>query len=522
MLSKRTFMHILKKKGLPFFTLILLCATLLLFSPLLVRRFTMQQIAPKGVAHSIGGGIEHNIQPDNNHAIDITVDLTAPIGTSQFAPGITHVDPSLDPGGSGDPVAVNHIKGLIRQGVPYEATPIMAWGVDDPWPDPRQQEPSNWTSLDNRLRLITETGGIPVLTLNEAPWWMKGQLQPDGTTRQLTWNDEWADIAYSSRILDNKMNAWLHLVQRVAERYMAPPYNVRYFQVWNELKGYYNPITNSYDYTTSPGDPSQAGARHGYTYMYNQVYRRLMQVATSLGMARDSVKVGGPYVVIDTWSSPNQSNPSQITRTYGTFDQRPLSVVQYWLQHKVGAGFITLDSANDNKDNVNTTDPFTASEKFADVTRWVRSLNNDLYPGATTLPIWWAEWYATALNAPTNPDYNNAIKTYAVAQLIEAGGGAAFEWGGLGDGPANTGLWTQPAAGGGQPLPWYYSYKALKDNFGPGTHLYKADSSAPGSVAALASAKALLLINKSSHRLDIAARGHPITLAPYQVRVIGI
>jgi hypothetical protein len=44
--------------------------------------------------------------------------------------------------------------------------------------------------------------------------------------------------------MDGQMTNWLLLVQRVAERYMVPPWNVRYFQVWNELKGYYNPVLN--------------------------------------------------------------------------------------------------------------------------------------------------------------------------------------------------------------------------------------------------------------------------------------
>src|SRR5450432_3062817 len=170
------------------------------------------------------------------------------------------------------------------------------------------------------------------------------------------------------------MGAWLHLVQRVAERYMAPPYNVRYFQVWNELKGYYNPGTNAYDYNASPGNPNEPTATHGYTYMYNQVYNRLMQVANELHISKDSIKVGGPYVVMDTWSSPNQSQLSNIRKAYGIYDECSVDVVLYWLQHKVGAGFITLDSGNSNKDNVNSADPFTSSERFADMTQWLRSL----------------------------------------------------------------------------------------------------------------------------------------------------
>ncbi|GAC1407558.1 MAG: hypothetical protein NVSMB49_27580 [Ktedonobacteraceae bacterium] len=359
-----------------------------------------------------------------------------------------------------------------------------------------------------------------MITLCEAPWWMKGQLQPDGTTRLIARSEEWSDVAYDARVLDNKMDTWLHLVQRVVERYMVAPYHVRYFQIWNELKGYYNPLTNSDDYTISAGDPSGSNARHGYTYMYNQVYERIMQVARSLRIPMESVKVGGPYVVMDTWSSRKQSTPSAITKAYGTYDQRPLDVVRYWLQHKVGAAFITLDGSNLNKDQVNITDPFTASEKFADITRWIRSLDNHVYLGATSLPIWWAEWYASPYTSVTNDNYNNAVKSYALVKLLKAGGAVAFSWGGIGEGTVSGGIWTPPLGRGVEPLPWFYSLKALKDDFPPGTQLYTTTVSSSRSIEALASATTIMLINKTAGRMTVILNGSIVFLSPYQVSVL--
>ncbi len=463
--------------------------------------------------------------PADPHGLSasVTVDLASPVGVSQFSPAFTLVDTSLDyPQGNNDQGAVNNARSLLKHMARYVNTQIMAWGVDDPWPDPAQSEPTNWSSLDNRMKLILATGAIPVITLAEAPWWMKGQLQPDGTTRLLTQADEWSDIAYSSRVLDNKMNAWLHLVQRVAERYMAPPYNVRYFQVWNELKGYYNPVTNAYDYTTSPGNPGAPVARHGYTYMYNHVYETLMQVAGSLGLSPACIKVGGPYVVIDTWSSIFQSNPSRIIKAYGTYDQRSLDVVRYWLQYKTGAGFITLDSGNRNKDNIDITDPFTAAEKFADVTRWVRSLDDKVYPGATTLPIWWAEWYASPYMNPPDEHYDNAVKSYAIIKLLEAGASVALSWGSPGNDPTSSGLWTATTVGGGQPFPWYFSFKAFGDAFPPGKQLYRTAVSLPGKVEALASATKVMLVNKTEQTITVSVNGRTTQLAPYQVSVVDV
>ncbi|HEY7122639.1 MAG TPA: hypothetical protein VH540_01690 [Ktedonobacterales bacterium] len=453
----------------------------------------------------------------------VAVDLTAPIGTSQFSPGFSYVDTSLEyPAGNNDQNAVNQARSLLKGVARYVDTSIMGWGVDDPWPDPNQSEPSNWSSLDAHMRLILATGGIPVLTLAEAPWWMKGQLQPNGTTRLLTQADEWADIAYGSRVLDNKLDAWLLLVQRVAERYMVPPYNVRYFQVWNELKGYYNPQTNAYDYTTSQGKPGAPVAQHGYTYMYNLVYERLMQTATSLNIAPTSIQVGGPYVVMDTWSTPAQSNSSSLSSAYGTYDQRSLDVVQYWLQNKAGAGFITIDSGNRNKDNIDVTDPFNAAEKFADITRWIRTLDPQAYPGARTLPIWWAEWYASPYPTPFTTSYDNAVKTYALIKLLEAGGAVALSWGSPGNDPSSAGLWTPTTAGGGQPYPWYSSLKALNDDFPPGTLLYHTAVSFPDTVEALASAKKIMLVNKLNRPLSVSVASQTIQLAPYQVSVLNL
>jgi hypothetical protein len=349
---------------------------------------------------------------------------------------------------------------------------------------------------------------------------MKGKLEADGTTRLLSAADEWSAVAYSSRILDNMMAAWLHLVQRVAERSMAPPYNVRYFQVWNELKGYYNPITNAYDYADSPGDPSGANATHGYTYMYNQVYRRLMAVAGKLGIPQASISIGGPYVVMDTWSSANQSTRSSLSKAYGTFDQRPLDVVQYWLQHKAGAGFITVDANNSNRDGVNLSDPFTAAEKFGDITHWIRSLDPRLYPGAATLPVWLAEWYASPYAGQPDARYDNAVKAVAMIGFIKAGGAVALSWGGVAADGVNPNLWTDTRRGGGQALPWYYTYKALKDDFAPGTPLYATSVTMPASVDALASAHTVMLVNKTPASLSLQINGKLVTLGPYEVRFL--
>jgi hypothetical protein len=468
---------------------------------------------------AVGATWEQRVTKPN---VVITIDHSSSVGQSHFAPGMTYIDNFLTyPFGNNDASAIANVKSLMGNALSYQNTSLTGWGLPDLWPDPSTSEPNNWAALDARLNVIEETGSTPVITLYGAPWWMKGQLQADGTARLLTKADEWIPRAFSSRILDNKMDAWLHLVQRVAERYMAPPYNVRYFQVWNEMKGYYNQAKNNYDYTTSAGNPSGPNARHGYTYMYNLVYARLMAVASSLGIPTNQIKVGGPYVVMDTWSTrTEQSDPSDLTRAYGTFDERPLDVVKYWLQHKSGAAFISVDAGNTNKDGVNYANASTAAGKLADIVHWIRSLDGAAYPGARDLPIWLGEWYARPYTDWSNNDHSNAIKTVAMMEFLKAGGAVALSWGGTDEERAGPRLWTTTTAGGGTVLPFYFSYRAFKDYFGPGADLYAATASPAGRVDVLASSDTVMLVNKTATTLLVSLTSDMVSLEPYQVTVL--
>jgi hypothetical protein len=468
---------------------------------------------------------EKNPATETNTQITVTVKQNCILGVSNYAAGLTYSDNSLlsyADGGNGNPAAVHNVDTLINGTITYENTHIMGWGASDPWPDPTTPDPTDWSSLDQRLQHTLSVGATPVITLDEAPWWMKGALQGDGTTKLLTVADEWANIAYGSRILDNKMSDWLHLVQRIAERYMAPPYNVRYFQVWNEMKGYYNPQTNNWDFNDSPGKPDGSNALHGYTYMYNQVYTTLMNVAKSLHISTDAVKVGGPYIFMDIWrTAAEQSNPSNVGEPYGTFDQRPLDVIEYWLQHKLGAGFITIDGSLEDHNGKMLNDPMVTASIFADTVKWIRSHDPSLFPGATTLPIWFAEWFASPPPTTFNENYDDAVKSLSMIDFIKAGGGTALAWGGSGDGTSDMGYWTPTDAyGGGRSLPWYNTVKILSKDFGNGTKLYPATVSNIQQVDALASDHHILVVNKTANTISLTVNGTAQTLAPYQVSEI--
>jgi hypothetical protein len=457
--------------------------------------------------------------PTKDGAITITISHACSLGKSNYASGLTLSDNSLTTGGN--LYAINNAKTLMQGTIAYENTPIMSWGLPDPWPDPQTPDPTNWNELDIRIQQALSIGATPVISLAIAPWWMKGQLQADGTTKTLTINDEWANIAFASRILDNKMGAWEHLIQRIAERYMVSPYNVRYFQVWNELKGYYNPMTNNNDITDSPGDPKGPNAKHGYTYMYNRVYTTLMHTAQALNIPINEIKVGGPYVFMDIWRNSKQSHPSIFKTQYGTFDQRSLDAIQYWLQHKVGAGFITFDASLQDHSGKMLADPLITASIFADVVKWIRALDPKKYPDAQTLPIWLAEWFASPPPDVNDENYDDVVKSLAMITFIKAGGAVALSWSGSGDFTSDVGLWNPTtSADGGQPHPWYHSMKTLARDFGVGQTLYPAIISNPEKVAAIANNHQVLLINKTPDTISVTVNGKSQTLTHYQVTEI--
>ncbi len=487
--------------------------------------------------------------------VNVTINKSQIAATSQFSPGFTHVDESLENISTNNSTAVTSARNLVKTSTTFENSHIMAWGVSDPWVDPNTSEPTYWADMDGRINLANSLGATSIITLCEAPWWMKGQLQSNGTTKLIpnslgewdnhTYSTSFTDFRgitypagyvspgpYSSRILDNQMSKWLLLVQRVAERYMAPPYNVRYFQVWNELKGYYNPNTNLYDFSTSAGDPSGYNAKHGYTYMYNQTYAKVRQVATNMGIPLSSVFIGGPYPVIGTWSETGAGGHATTetllqNKPYGTFDQRELDAMKYWFQNKSGAEFIDIDMKNRNKplagseDPSVLADPYISNNTFPDVINWIRSLNNTTYPGAATLPIFFAEWYSNPYHS-FDPAFNNSVKSDAIIKIIKAGGRSALLWGGIqtGNWYVNQSLFTNTnVSGGGQAYPWYYSLKAIKDYFGPGTQIFSTISSS-NNIAVMSGPVKTMLVNKTSSALSVNLSGVLHNLAAYEVKVV--
>jgi hypothetical protein len=274
---------------------------------------------------------------------------------------------------------------LAAQSMPQNQY-LMGWGVGNPEPSPGVYD---WSGLDRRMDLIRQTHGIPVLTLAGAPDWMKGG-QP-GTT-------DWSEI--NTAPTKSHYGDFAALAAAAAKRYPQ----VRYFQVWSELKGFYDSGAQRWDY-------------EGYTDLYNAVYDAVRAV-------RPDAQIGGPYVVLDTWSTRQASPaPSDLSGPWGVVDQRALDVVDYWNAHKHGAQFLAVDASTGTRDQGLVTDPFDATALFTAATDWLVR--------RTGLPVWWSEFYPRHPQAedwPVDSPQLAALTVDAVARAYAGGAAATLLW----------------------------------------------------------------------------------------------
>src|SRR6266516_7630542 len=283
----------------------------------------------------------------------------------------------------------------------YEDTSIMDWGLPDPEPRPGSFD---FSAIASRIKLITSTGGTPVVTLSAAPDWMKNGTSPNDAPTP----DHYQDFAT--------------LAAKIAQSFPQ----VKYFVVWNELKGFWDKAAKDWKI-------------QGYTAMYNDVYMAIKRV-------RPDAQVGGPYV-----STPPHAKAKAGTRPYtphgawGYLDSRDLTAIQYWLAHKAGADFIAVDG-RDYPRTGPITDALTATEKYVAVDRWLRR--------QTRLPIWWMESHIQPFNSGWSESQAAAIRIAALVQLASSGARVAMQWqpqqggGRLSD----EGLWTATdSPGGGKP-----------------------------------------------------------------------
>jgi hypothetical protein len=314
---------------------------------------------------------------------------------------------------------------------------------------------------------------VPVITLCAAPDWMKGG-QPGET--------DWSQIEVAPR--PEHYHDFAELAKLVAQRYP----DVKHYQVWNEMKGFWNSESNNWDYVN-------------YTRMYNMVYDALKSVSAD-------IKVGGPYLVIEGTGSSRGGWASEVP-----IRERQWKVIDYWLKDKHGADFIVLDRGIKDYHDKNTyamEELMELTPYFGDIVRQIRS--------RTDLPIWWAEYYAHG----DSPEAVAAIHASVLNHMISSGSSAAFLWQPMKAGKLNHALFSDVRKPGGIEIyPYYHVFRAIHEHFRPGTQLYRATSSSNG-VEVLASATKFLLINKRPEPIKVLVNGKSVDLDCYEVRMLDL
>ncbi|MEU5884624.1 xylan 1,4-beta-xylosidase [Spirillospora sp. NPDC047279] len=384
--------------------------------------------------------------------------------------GITHTQNSVDH----EQGPAQGLADLSATPIP-QVTPIMGWGVDNPLPRPGEV---NWASLDRRMQTIKQTKGTPVVTLCCAPDWMKGG--PAGNT-------DWSrlELAVEPRHFDD----FAKLAAAVAKRYPE----VRYYAVWNEFKGFWYPPGNRWDYA-------------GYTKLYNKVY-------TALKKVNKEIKVGGPYMVLNSNAPGRETGPSEVRGSWGSMDQRDLNAIKYWMKHKKGADFLVVDGHSMPVQKEIRPNEFQVLSKFSDLTRWLRALGGDL-------PVWWAEWYVEPVPSDWTDQRRGAVQTAAMMEFVRGGAAAAYYWS-----PQTTTttdcagcLWSGTARGGGA-TPTLGMLQNFARWFPPGTGLSSVTSSNPA-IRVLAQPRQIVAVNTTAQPAQTRLEGSPLALGPYEVKWI--
>ncbi len=343
----------------------------------------------------------------------------------------------------------------------------MGWGAGNPNPAPGQY---NWNDLDHRVELMRSIDTPMFITFCQAPGWMKGE-------------DDWA---MNQEVLDDHVDDFAELCAQVAERYE----DVEYFQVWNELKGYWSSSLNNWDYQR-------------YTAMYNAVY-------TAVKEARPDAKLGGPYIVIQGDGAIEIGKSGRDTHV--PIDSRDRTFLTYWLENKTGADFICADYGLIDYHDTNS---YTHDEKMQ-LTRMFGKWIGDLGE-MSDLPIVISEFYGGS--NPDDWEFTGANYASCYYHALINGAAIALQWNPE-QGELDSFLFTDTEkADGGRPTPLYFVAKAFNDYFAAGTDIVASTSSSEW-LEVLASAEKTMLINKKDEAVTVVVNGETIELNRYEVSVI--
>jgi len=390
--------------------------------------------------------------------------LSGPSAAFTYGADLGQEAPDLQSGNDPDAVAsAQHVMSSIPMLVDQA---LMSWGVPSPEPSPGVYVLG---PLQARIQMIESTGDTPLIDLASAPDWMKAP----------------GDIGkLAVPPLPSHYQDFANLAATVAAAFP----DVKYFAVWKEMHGFWNPATRSYD-------------MQSYDTFYNDVY-------TAIKAVRPDALVGGPYISIGSYSHPKGVAPSG---PWGYVNPSDLLALQQWLTDAVGADFVALDARNFTNDAGYVADPVTSAGKYAALDQWVKT--------QTALPIWWIESPTEVTPLGWSTDEQVAARVGVVAEMAASGAAVGMQWQPQQSASwPDLGLWTSCLVeGGGQPT-------ALGQIMPSVTSVLKQPvtqvAGQPTGVLLVSGTVGTIAVNGTSS-FTVASMGSlQLVLAPYQVRVL--
>ncbi|MFO0971140.1 MAG: hypothetical protein U0520_02195 [Candidatus Saccharimonadales bacterium] len=468
----------------------------------------------------------------------ITINYADPQGSHAFKIGESY---KLKGSEYVDSASQQKIADITKDSITLQNQHVIAFGSTALWTDPTERNPDNWDwdSLDAKIdtmRLASGAGGADiVITLGMAPAWMtthQAKTSPSypayadwtdypgassgNPNSKYTANPAANDDSITLDTIDASVDPWFEddfafMAAAVAERYP----DVKTFQVWNEMKGYYLSGPNRWDYEQ-------------YTSLYNKVY-------SAVKAARPDAKLGGPYVVMSSWSSSGAAshpatNPA-CQGSWGIFDQRDIDVIDYWLQHKTGADYILIDGSTTNRDTNPGFQEFQTKERTDDL----RACLDTVITAAPDqlLPIGIAEYYPKASSGSFTQQHAAAIIANALGDTIINKYNYVLLWDLMADScdpldsagliALSTSVNNEDCSNSaqqGQPSALAPVLKGIKETFGSNATLY-APQFDTTKVGVFANSEGTMLINKQNSSESAIINGcDPITLSAYEVKFV--
>ena len=408
------------------------------------------------------------LPPPPPAVVDVHVDHAKVVMTSLLRVGVTETHESADHWDA-KPAAAARGVALTRGVAQLQNTHIQAFGVGVIEPKPGVWD---WKSMDKRIAWMRDQKIPIVITLCTAPGWMK------------TTGGDW-DMGSSIKPEHNKDFA--ELCVAVAKRYP----DVRYFQVWNEFKGYWDKSKNTWDVA-------------GYTAMYNVVYDALKKHDATL-------KVGGFYLPIAGDGAKAFGFSGQ--NTFMPMADNEKALLRYWTANRHGADFVCADKGIPDYHDKNTYD----DDVLMALTPQYEKVTRELHDLSGGLPVWWSEFYSFGRDGRT--DLTGASYASAYVHALLGGASTALVWNPNG-GELDCYLYTDVRKpDGGVATEHYVAFKAIAEHFRPGTEIVATTTTSPW-VEALASKTSTLLINKWHAPVTLSLDGKLIDLKAYAVQLV--